>query len=640
MLEATPSADVRRGGGFGGPTFLSLRGSESWHVRVTLDGIPLNGPASGSFDLGAIPVELLSSATIWRSNAPVWEGAPLPGGHVALESAEAGEPAVIVSGGGGSLGARSAAASVSARPGPVELLAVASYAGAENDFTFFDDNQTPLNFGDDDFSRRVNAHVDQGAGLVRIRARPGGWRLDGLTLFAAENGGVPGLGSVQARSTSLATTRGIVGLRARRPGALGERGHIELLGSFAVDRVHWVDLEREVGPGKEDERRLSTSSLVRAHLWGWPRDPIRLDLVVDVLLDTTRHRDVWAYYGERHQRETVGMGAQIEWTTWQERLRLVAAHRSDWIDDVSDPLNDTFSGPSIRGFFTHAPSFGVAVDPVATDRVRARVFANAAAGTRAPSFLERFGDRGATVGNAALRAESRRGWEAGAEVAAVAGPLRASGSYAYFARRMRDLIAFIDVGLGYAVPRNLDEATMRGHELAAALTLASVVTLRGHYARLDAQHTTLDSDAYGAPLPRRARDSGGVALEAAWRWIGGAWRVDAAGVSYADERGGRPIPPRVTHAAELRFDLPLPWEPRIVGQLSNVLNARVEDVELPDGGATVRVPRAIADFAGSPLPGRTGFVTLSLRPGAPGPRAQRSGTQGGDASNGTMSTGE
>ncbi len=67
-----------------GETGLSLRGARREQVAITLDGMPLNDPATGIADVSDIPLAGLQSATVALGADPVGSGAGATGGVLAL----------------------------------------------------------------------------------------------------------------------------------------------------------------------------------------------------------------------------------------------------------------------------------------------------------------------------------------------------------------------------------------------------------------------------------------------------------------------------------------------------------------------------------------------------------------------------
>ena len=144
-----------------------------------------------------------------------------------------------------------------------------------------------------------------------------------------------------------------------------------------------------------------------------------------------------------------------------------------------------------------------------------RVTAGYGTGFKAPTFNELYYPY---FGNPALRPESSRTAEAGLAWRGERIGLHLDA----FETRVKDLIAY-DASLG--LPNNLDEARLRGAELRADATLWDW-TLAGSASWLDAENRAVGANR-GNDLPRRARETARLDLDRAF----GAFRLGLTGVA-------------------------------------------------------------------------------------------------------------
>ncbi len=84
VLDGVPGAVVRRLGGLGDFSAVSIRGSSFRQVQVFLDGIPLNPDGAEAVNLAQLPLSMLERVEVYRSNAPPEFGASPLGGVVNL----------------------------------------------------------------------------------------------------------------------------------------------------------------------------------------------------------------------------------------------------------------------------------------------------------------------------------------------------------------------------------------------------------------------------------------------------------------------------------------------------------------------------------------------------------------------------
>ena len=610
-VERTPSAEIRRGGGEGAPAYLTLRGSDPAHVLVLLDRIPVHGALDTSFDLSLIPVELLGAMTVYRSNSPVQLGAPRPGGMVHLETRFRDEDGAHLSMTTGSYDTRRIHYAQQWDSDSGATLVSALYRGASNHFSYFDDNGTPLNEGDDGTSRRQNAQTNSGAVLLRNRARTEHWRLTTMLLGSFRSGGVPGIVSAPALQTRRQMLRVQTGFRAQRSRWPRPNSDLELIGGLTFDRRHYRDEHDELGVGRQDllERAwLGSASLRNAHWLGEHTE-------IATVLEWTGE----SYHPEDSQsgtvvtlarRNTSSAGAQVTVRLLERRLSLDGGARLDLLFSRVARRQGP-PGATVRDLLW-SPRGGVSVDPIQKGPLRLQFYLSGGLGDRAPGFFELYGDRGTSSGNPDLRPETRRGYDTGVRSTYAGETIVAAVSYGWFHRNADDLIVFVENGVGVAVPQNIEAARLRGHEVAMELSWKTHLRIAARYTNLDA--TSAGESANGFSLPYRSRHSWGGELGGGWRWLGARWSASGSSQSYLDRRELRPLPARMLHDLEITLRPPIDWEPSLTLSLHNVFDNRVHSVSLPDGGRQREVPAAIADYLGYPLPGRAFYLTLNFAP--------------------------
>lgn len=79
VLQYISGVDIEPRQGFSRATSVTIQGSDSRHVRVMIDGIPLNNQASGQVDLTKFPIENISKIEIIKGSASSVWGSSLGG---------------------------------------------------------------------------------------------------------------------------------------------------------------------------------------------------------------------------------------------------------------------------------------------------------------------------------------------------------------------------------------------------------------------------------------------------------------------------------------------------------------------------------------------------------------------------------
>ena len=129
LLERLPFMQLRCGRG---ETAIAVRGSRREQVTVTLDGLPLNDPATGVADVADLPLAALGSVTVALGADPMNSGPGASGGVLALTTA-AQRVLSLRTGAFGQYGAEGA---WSGHVGSSRWHAALSHRTADNDFTF------------------------------------------------------------------------------------------------------------------------------------------------------------------------------------------------------------------------------------------------------------------------------------------------------------------------------------------------------------------------------------------------------------------------------------------------------------------------------------------------------------------------
>lgn len=84
VLNRAPGISVARSGSLGQTTSVRMRGSESDHTLVLIDGVRVNSSSSGQFDFGTIPIENIERIEILRGPQGGLYGSEAVGGVVNL----------------------------------------------------------------------------------------------------------------------------------------------------------------------------------------------------------------------------------------------------------------------------------------------------------------------------------------------------------------------------------------------------------------------------------------------------------------------------------------------------------------------------------------------------------------------------
>ena len=596
VLEHQVGVDVRRSGGLGSLSTVSLRGADSEQVTVYLDGMPLNEAAGGGVNLADLELAEVEAIEVYRGFTPIQLGRGGVGGAINIRTHRTRSTDFLHGRVGyGSLDERKASVLGGLSHGAWDGLASVTGRGATNDFTLENNNGTPLNPDDDRSETRRNAEVVQGSGLFKLSHRFDEQRqLTGYFHVFHRDQGLPNWNNAPV-SAELATTRYQTRLRyaQRRDAGSPWAFSAELYGARTIDRFD--DREDEIGLGRQ-QTRDTTDTLAGALYAERPGRYQIPALRLDLRTERYRSDDRLSPEPEAaNQRHDLALALQDTVVLWQDRFRVVPTLRLRYLQDEWDRDAAANGDPLTETVFS--PSLGLRFDPHPVLTLRSQFGRY----LRPPSFFELFGDRGLFLGNPDLKPERGTNWDVG--IIARARPnwpglQQIRSAVHYFDNRIDDAIVKAFDARGVGQSQNIGEARIRGWELSAGASFPWNTEL--------AVHATLQA-------PENRSDQ-------------------------ASQRGNR-LPGRVASAYDIRLqqtlgDVELGYELAIEqGRFFDSANLlRAEDQTLHNLGVTYHrrhwhagfhvrnlTDAVYEDFNGFPRPGRTFSGEIGFRWGKPTP---------------------
>jgi vitamin B12 transporter len=525
LLRGRAGISLSNQGGPGKLTTLFLRGAESDHVLVLVDGVRAGSATSGLFSFQDLPLELVERIEIVRGPRSALYGSEAVGGVIQIFTRrDRGAPAARASASLGSQGRAAGSAGIGGALGAGWFGVDAAYRNEAGIDAC--EVATPTPFSGGCFISAPEPDRD-GYRNRSLSARGGldgeAWSLDLHALHAdgrnAYDGDFVNLSKVSQQ---------VFGGTFRAD--LGERIDLRLTGGRNHDASdNYLDKNAAfVDRGRFESDRDSAGlqadiALADGHL---------LTLGGDWLRDRVGGTTTYA----RTSRRTVAGFAQYLGTFGPQSLQLGLRHDDD----------GQFGGHA-TGNLAWGLSFGDGW----------RVTAGAGSAFKAPTFNELYFP---FFGNPDLRPEESRSVELG---------LRRSGARLdwrvdAFETEVDDLIAF-DAALFR--PNNIERARMRGAELGLGTAL-------GEW-RLDASASWLDTEQRagfnaGRELPRRARHGARVELDRAL----GDWRLGLTGVAegarWDDVANTRRLPGFATLDLRAEWALAPAWT--LQGRVANLFD--------------------------------------------------------------------
>jgi iron complex outermembrane receptor protein len=612
-LAETVGVQVRRFGGLGDFTTVSVRGFSPRQVQVYLDGVPLSRADNETVDLSDLPLDAVERVEVYRGTTPLRFAQAGPGGVVNVVTRRPGaEPVTAASASYGSFTTRKADLTRSASRGPWSYLVFGHYLGTEGDFSYRDDAGTPENPADDRTLTRINNDFNLGSLTTRLD-----WRSDGGTTVAlttdsfGRDRGYPGRGFPQDANARRQTVRHLSRVDAAVPPRPGLP--LSLEGS-AYFLYQWQHFDDPLGPtiqltsDVEDESLVGGGQLLTTAAVGRHQIP---GLLLALSHETFRQRDEVGAPGVEPGRQpdrTRLRGAVVaedEILLLDERVSIVPALRWEGFHDEAPSDPRVAPGLGADGGTTDrsiwSPRVGVRVEPWAG----IAFLGNAGRYERVPSLQELFGASGTIQGNPDLEPETTLNWDVGFRLSAPALGAVVSQpwlEYAYFNNDVDDVIVVVPTSVNVFTSENVAAATITGHEVGGGLHLWRRIGVVANYTHQDARETGVSFHS-GNQLPGRPAHEAYARVELEWDaerplplgtrlWPGMLWGdVNIIADNFLDTANTQPVPRRDLFGAGLTLE-PIPR-----------LKVSFEARNLGDDQT-----RDALDF---PLPGRSYYGTVA-----------------------------
>jgi outer membrane cobalamin receptor len=605
LLSQLVGVRVTQYGGLGSFATVSIRGSSAIQVRTFLDGMPMDDPYLGITNFGDLPLGGVGRVEVYRGFSPPQLGGSAIGGAVHLITREDGARPGLLSGleanlSGGSFDTRRENGSVWLKRGAVKFFAHAAHEQSAGDYTFHDDNGTPLNPADDETTVRVNNDFEAWNGMARLSADIAG--VAGVSLAyhdASRDNGVPGLGSYQSTTARSERRRRIGQLRLSGAPLAGKQLHWWADGFYQQTNDRFTDRDSDLSliATDTDNTIAMYGGSARAR-WYAPWLPIALEGTFSGTREQYHPVSNLPQPGEgpdRWRQSRAGsLGADVY--LLQQKLVLTGVYRAErYQNEFYDPPRFPWLPPTPQGrvsYGAEAPSAGLRCQALPWLAIKG----NAGRYYRVPTFLELFGNTGSVTGNATLEPEKGNNIDAGIVItAARAGVLRSLlVEVSYFDNTAENLILFFPNSQYTSKPANIGSARITGWEVSAAASVARRVEFSAAYTRMDSRDTSDIPYYNGNELPSRPDDDVNLSIAGIMGAVRLTYELHYIGANWLDRANLREAPSRTLHGVLVSARTPVP------GLLFSV------------EGRNLTNDQAV-DVAGYPLPGRTIYSTLSYR---------------------------
>lgn len=585
VLRSVPGVRTVDDGTLGGRSTAAIRGADSRHTQVLLDGVPLNRAGLGAVDLDAIPLTQIERVDVYRGPTAIFAGPAAIGGTIDIQMRVPRGRSGALGVGVGSFGSYDAHGwAATPLSDTVWLLGGIVYRRSDGDFTYLSDNGTAFDSSDDAILTRGNNHAQQVDGLLKLSAFRGGWRLTLTQNAYGDWGGLPGNGLRQPTVATRGDRRSLTSLAWRHDRL---SAHVALSGGayYLWLRAQQSDPLQEFGsiPNQRDDRThiAGAHSRLRLRTTAW------LTLLPGLAIDAEFYNpyDALAPAGQLPNAERVQAVPALaaELAVHPARLKLLGAITLNAVhSDVAHSFGFggvVLSGPPQSDVYTDGH---VGVVWTATPALALKL--NAATARRLPTFVELFGDSAFVVPSPGLKPERGRSLDAGVEWNAEfeGGGYLLLSAFAFISR-IDDVIQFTRATSDTFVALNLDAARIVGSELGMQWDLATLVAGSLAYDLLASRQDSASPALAGKRLPLRPLHRVDARLELYRNNLGPLHRLAASSGVHAESANFVDAANTVRVPRRARWDVGLRsvWcEGRLLASLEvrNVGNNRIHDL--------------------------------------------------------------
>ena len=541
-LQSVPGLNVVQAGSAGGQTSVFMRGTNSNHVKVFIDGIEVSDPSNpnGSFDFGHLTTADIERIEVLRGPQSGLYGSDALGGVISIVTKQGeGPPKITGYVEGGSFGTFNQALGVSGSEGRF------NYSFNVSHLRSMDTPVTPPELllpGEPRFSNAYdNLTYSTKLGVDVTRNFSLNWTArytDATLKFTGDDFTIPPFTGVPAASQSTQTVQQFFtrGEAVWSPFGEGFKSFVSLAYTDHINKT----LDPINGPSSNDGDRIKTDW--RGLLTFAPGQTVLVGVenqIERLNTDTTSAQETnQAGYVELQSKMAPG-------------LFLAANARYD--------DNETFGG---HATWRVAPSY---VLPWTDTKLKASI----GTGFKAPTLNQRFVDFPSFgfFGNPNLLPEQSLGWDVGFEQPFLNDRIRVGVTY--FHNDIKDLIQ-----ANFTTYENVGRATTSGYETFAAWTITDKLRVRADYT-----YTEAIDDITGMELLRRPKNKIGFTTA----WVPFDPITLSGTVIYVGERldipreGGADVVAPAYTLVNLAGEYKLDSRVALFGRVDNLLNEHYQD---------------------------------------------------------------
>jgi iron complex outermembrane recepter protein len=522
ILERETGVRIRRYGGLGSYSTLSIRGSNSNQVKIYIDGIPLNNSEGGEVNLSDLSFDNLDSIEIYKSGASSGFSSSAIGGSVNLVTEKSkGKRKSRIGLAGGSFNTIKTNISHSDSIESVQYGVFLQREKSDQNFLFQSDNGTPvLNEWDDKLERRKNAYFDRTNFTGNLTFKIRDTSISFLNDFNYRVNGLPGPVGNQSEKVYRKYLRNTTGLSTSTKGLIWENLTLNT-------RLFYTGAKDQLFDSKQEFSYGNPNSLANIQQFGFHFMPtisiLNYNQIIRFLIgeeketfirDKRNPLDQIVDRSTKKFRSHTILQVQDEIRLFQSKLILLPTVQKEFykdrfneIQDLPTLYNTLLTNYRLPSTFTSTEynnyRFGALYKLIKTDEYLLTMKGNISNEFRMPLFVEIFGERGSIIGNSSLKPEKSVNRDFGFTLSNESKNISLLSSLSLFQKKIYDMILMIPNSQFTLRPENIDSADIRGLELGIKSVFYQTIKVQSNYTYQRAINTSNVSYLNGKYLPLR-----------------------------------------------------------------------------------------------------------------------------------------
>ncbi|MDA3900618.1 MAG: TonB-dependent receptor plug domain-containing protein [Spirochaetes bacterium] len=498
LLSAAAGIHINRQGVNGSPSYASVRGGNYNQLVIYVNGIPFADPLYGQMSLDTLPIGSIKRVEIYKGSTPLRFGMAGMGGVINIVTEDNdqsnGETAKnSIKAGYGSFNTIHSSFKRHATYENFSYLLYIARDSSDADFTYINDNGTPiLNDDDDSIDKRLNNDYTSYNTNISGSYTFTPCRLTITNSFLYKENGLPGLNNNSALESRFETFRNTSSANLFFDHVLSSSNQLTINGYYSYRSDRLSDPLNEIGLNAAKQEGIF-------HTYGASafQEMLIAELQSTLTLSASYNNDTYTKIVHnlsnseelfpKQYRDTYNIGIENEFSFFSDHLlvtpnlRYIVTHDDFAIQ--SDPFtsNSTTDEKFSRSLQWKA---GSRLFIIKHNRQRLSLFMNIARTSRRPSFIELFGNDGGVLGNPDLKDETALNREAGAEFYIETKSRfvnNTSISYTYFYTDVNDAILFVQNSQNTMLAHNISRSKIDGHEFSIQTRLLRRLQLGANY---------------------------------------------------------------------------------------------------------------------------------------------------------------